>query len=776
MKTIRTVLYGDFELSEWELEMLHTPIMQRLYNLKQLGLTDKIYPDAVHSRFNHTLGVIERAEKIVKSICKSLSLEKISSSEKTLVADGKTIDLDSLISYVEQKNPVIRKIALLHDIAHIPFGHTFENELFLFSEKHDDPLRQKTFFDILTKEIIYAQIIRHDSSPASDILSIIDKDEINPDEEEFLLENFIKTIERIDRYYQDSASKDILKFLTQTAEAMAALLHLTDYNTEESEKINIKDLIDSLFIVKTIKYISKNKIYKVDFSPTKDMFILDIIGNTICADLLDYSRRDSTFAGLKFDYDDRIFKYFSLANYKKSRKKLYEIRLVLKLFTNKLRHDVVSEIITILRNRYLISERVLFHPTKCAAGAMLGAAIHLAGISAVNLKFYRIGDSEFLQLLKDHTLVLCDIADELVSSLQSNNKQDLLQTLDGNLTQVYESLNAGEKNNLFKQESDSGIQKIDKTQSIIKILEKLSKLLKSEKNEELYPAIQYMINEELFLLKKENVIPETEEKNKSFSNSPSNYILSTLQIRIYAARQLIWQLISRQYYKRIFRISGIKTNLNENKIVQIAEHFSVPQNRFLAEREIERICELPYGSIVLHCPKRETSLKESNVLVIGTNWNNPIPFGKIEGGHELSVLQPYVQAARELENMYKEIWNLYAFVNEGNMDKMPFIEKKIGKVLGKIIECEIENSQELHKELLRTYSGVSKILIDAVESIETQKGSYTPTLNKEYVQFLQNAVHRGFDKEHTIEELNKMYFEKLYTEENNSNKRKSKKF
>ena len=37
------------------------------------------------------------------------------------------------------------------------------------------------------------------------------------------------------------------------------------------------------------------------------------------------------------------------------------IRLALQFFTNKMRHDVLSEMSGILKARYLISERILFH-------------------------------------------------------------------------------------------------------------------------------------------------------------------------------------------------------------------------------------------------------------------------------------------------------------------------------------------------------------------------------------------------------------------------------
>jgi uncharacterized protein len=58
-KIVRTKLYGDQEFTRFELEVLHTPMMQRLYGLKQLGFADRVYPDAIHTRFNHVLGVVD---------------------------------------------------------------------------------------------------------------------------------------------------------------------------------------------------------------------------------------------------------------------------------------------------------------------------------------------------------------------------------------------------------------------------------------------------------------------------------------------------------------------------------------------------------------------------------------------------------------------------------------------------------------------------------------------------------------------------------------------
>ena len=74
-KIIRTRLYDDQRVYPWELELAHTPILQRLYDLKQLGFTDRIFPDAIHSRFNHTLGVMHISELMINSVMRWLELE-----------------------------------------------------------------------------------------------------------------------------------------------------------------------------------------------------------------------------------------------------------------------------------------------------------------------------------------------------------------------------------------------------------------------------------------------------------------------------------------------------------------------------------------------------------------------------------------------------------------------------------------------------------------------------------------------------------------------------
>lgn len=52
----RTMVYWDQQVSTLEQELWHTAVFQRLYYIRQLGFSDKVFPDAVHNRFNHVLG------------------------------------------------------------------------------------------------------------------------------------------------------------------------------------------------------------------------------------------------------------------------------------------------------------------------------------------------------------------------------------------------------------------------------------------------------------------------------------------------------------------------------------------------------------------------------------------------------------------------------------------------------------------------------------------------------------------------------------------------
>jgi HD superfamily phosphohydrolase len=120
MKIIRDAVWGDLELSAEELSLVDTAEFQRLRGVRQLGTAHLVYPSANHTRFEHLLGTAHVARRIVAS----------------LVESGARIE--------EDERRAVLLAALLHDVTHVPYGHTFEDERRLFP-RHDVPERTRAF-------------------------------------------------------------------------------------------------------------------------------------------------------------------------------------------------------------------------------------------------------------------------------------------------------------------------------------------------------------------------------------------------------------------------------------------------------------------------------------------------------------------------------------------------------------------------------------------------------------------------------------------------------
>src|ERR1700676_2276068 len=108
-RVFRDPLHGDIRLTEFEWSVLNTSALQRLGYIKQLGTTHYVFRGATHMRILHSLGTLHLIEKIIRS------------SED---AHGDKINAEMRL--------VARLYALVHDVTHIPFGHTIEDELGLF--------------------------------------------------------------------------------------------------------------------------------------------------------------------------------------------------------------------------------------------------------------------------------------------------------------------------------------------------------------------------------------------------------------------------------------------------------------------------------------------------------------------------------------------------------------------------------------------------------------------------------------------------------------------
>jgi len=111
---IRDPIHGFIELDDWERDIVNHSVFQRLRRIRQLGLTDRVYPGATHSRFEHSLGVMHVATKMFDAIVNRRRgfLEH-------------TYNYDS--AGLEREKRILRLAALLHDVGHAPFSHTGED-------------------------------------------------------------------------------------------------------------------------------------------------------------------------------------------------------------------------------------------------------------------------------------------------------------------------------------------------------------------------------------------------------------------------------------------------------------------------------------------------------------------------------------------------------------------------------------------------------------------------------------------------------------------------
>lgn len=153
-KLIRDAVHGDIEMESLEVELMDTPEFQRLRGIKQLGTAYLVFPSAVHTRFEHSLGTSWMAHRILQSVRRNYTVS----------------DDDARL---------IRVAALLHDITHIPFGHTLEDERRVLprhdkdEERVDYFLRASAIGRILKREGLQELVIdtlKRDDTFLSDII------------------------------------------------------------------------------------------------------------------------------------------------------------------------------------------------------------------------------------------------------------------------------------------------------------------------------------------------------------------------------------------------------------------------------------------------------------------------------------------------------------------------------------------------------------------------------------------------------------------------------
>ncbi len=125
-KIFNDTIYGIVEFDHDIIyQLIDHPYFQRLRRIKQMGFSDYVYPGAVHTRFQHSLGALY----LVREAVNSLKWKGIQISDEEYEA--------------------VSIAVLLHDLGHGPFSHSLERVLIPLS--HEEISLK--MMDVLNKEM-----------------------------------------------------------------------------------------------------------------------------------------------------------------------------------------------------------------------------------------------------------------------------------------------------------------------------------------------------------------------------------------------------------------------------------------------------------------------------------------------------------------------------------------------------------------------------------------------------------------------------------------------
>lgn len=159
---IRCPAHGFITITDWERDIINAPAFQRLRRIRQLAWTDQVYPGAMHTRFEHSLGVLHVA---------TLLFDAITTRSKDLLQSDLAYDETGL----RRERTLVRLTSLLHDVGHAPFSHAAEDLFPVVNPGDEQRLK--------AGEIKEAKRFKHESYSAaiirSDLRDVIENHPLN---------------------------------------------------------------------------------------------------------------------------------------------------------------------------------------------------------------------------------------------------------------------------------------------------------------------------------------------------------------------------------------------------------------------------------------------------------------------------------------------------------------------------------------------------------------------------------------------------------------------
>ena len=391
-RTFRDAVHGDIIANHLETRVIDTQAFQRLRMIKQLGTAHLVYHSAEHSRFQHSLGTLFMADQLLKHI----GSNRFSQYTSFNITEGTTPD-STTNDRMKQDFFILmtRLSALLHDITVVPFSHTLEKEGKMFKMQWEDE-------DVLEyvigekgeiyKEVKDAALDIIDSPERSSISSIsaIRKDEIST--------KFANTVMNY-----------LISIMKPARDDTADGRRRNDSAQRFAEK-HYSNHVDDLMHPKLVQVAS------------------GIVSDTVCADLLDYVKRDFFFCGIRKTYDERFLKYaciYPQGGSKGAGQPVFAYRLLNK--RHELKNSVLSSLLDVIDLRYSVAELVHVHTAKNSFSAMV--------IESFNLYWQNIDDTGRREVIRDIVKLGDDeLLDYLLNKSKKLDDQDLANGISNLIT------------------------------------------------------------------------------------------------------------------------------------------------------------------------------------------------------------------------------------------------------------------------------------------------------------------------------------------------------
>lgn len=272
-------LYGHIGITEVERKLERLPIFKRLHGISQLGLTNWIFPCALHTRYVHSLGVMHVAYNMALHINENCG-----------------------VFFTDTELQIIRIAGMLHDIGHYPLSHNIETA-------YKNGNRERSFFENIHVSEFLEQLVGcpqflHPNA--------------SQDNQTTKGSEYLKGFSGSKGYHHEAVGgyilthnkeiRNIIKenFVLIKDSADNKFLNPEFVPKQSTQKKYTIDAITDHLLKMIAAIVIGNYEYDTSEYGYEDKYsvMLQLIHSELDADNLDYSLRDATFSGTSYGFTD----------------------------------------------------------------------------------------------------------------------------------------------------------------------------------------------------------------------------------------------------------------------------------------------------------------------------------------------------------------------------------------------------------------------------------------------------------------------------------------